>query len=117
MSMEPGSGLVPSRASTISELVDWKFCSAWSLVVKPTEATPSCDETKSMTESMSSCDASSETYAVMDTSLSTEEMMLDTIRPPTRKMPMMSSDRKMVMMEPSAVERWRVKPVSDSRRK
>lgn len=30
---------------------------------------------------------------------------------------MIKSDKKMVMMDPSAVDRWRVKPVMDSRRK
>ena len=37
--------------------------------------------------------------------------------PPTRNTPMMSSDRKMVMMEPSVVERFRAKPWSDSLKK
>ena len=40
-----------------------------------------------------------------------------TTEPPTKNTPMMSSDRKMVTMEPSAVERLRVKPVSDSLKK
>ena len=41
----------------------------------------------------------------METSLSTEEMMFSTIRPPTKKMPMMSNDRRIVMIDPKAVDR------------
>ena len=59
--MEAGSGLDPSSASTMSELVAWKFCSACSLVVKPTDATDSWVSSQSITLSMSLCDASSET--------------------------------------------------------
>ena len=66
---------------------------------------------------MSSCEASSATYAVMDTSLSTDDMRRSIIAPPTRNTPMMSSERKIVMMEPSVVERLRVKPCSDSLKK
>ena len=54
---------------------------------------------------------------MIETSFSTDAMTLLTMLPPTRKMPMMSSDRKIVMMEPRAVERCRAKPVSDSRKK
>ncbi len=50
----------------------------------------------------------------MDTSLSTDDTTRSTTNPPTRNMPMMSSERKMVTMEPSAVDRLRVKPVRDS---
>jgi len=53
----------------------------------------------------------------MDTSLSMEETRRSTIVPPTRNTPMMSSDRKMVMMEPRVVERFRAKPWSDSLKK
>ena len=53
----------------------------------------------------------------MDTSLSTDDTTFSTTKPPTKKMPMMSNDRKMVTMEPSAVDRLRVKPLSDSRMK
>ena len=62
-----------------------------------------------MTVSMSDCSASSDTYAVMETLSSTDFTALSTIRPPTRKMPMMSRDRKIVIIEPSVVERFRRK--------
>ncbi len=50
----------------------------------------------------------------MDTSLSTDETSFSTTKPPTRNTPMISSDRKMVTMDPSAVDRLRVKPLRDS---
>ena len=102
----------------MSEVVDErKFSSAWSFVVKPTEATPSRPSMSLSTFWMSASEASSATYAVMDTSLSTDDTTFSTTKPPTKKMPMMSNDRKMVTMEPSAVDRLRVKPLSDSRMK
>ena len=94
-----------------------KFCRASSFVVKPTLCTPSIFSMAFMTVSMSDCSASSDTYAVMETLSSTDFTVLSTIRPPTRKMPMMSRDRKIVIIEPSVVERFRVKPVSDSLKK
>ena len=66
---------------------------------------------------MSACEASSATYAAMDTSFSTPDTTFSMTRPPTRNTPMIISDRKMVTMEPSVVERLRVKPLSDSRMK
>ena len=53
----------------------------------------------------------------METSLSTDFTVLSTTAPPMRKTPMMNSDRKMVTMEPSVVDRLRVKPSSDSLKK
>ena len=70
-----------------------------------------------MTASTFAWSASSATYAVMETSFSTDDTMLFTMTPPTRNKPMMSSERKIVMIEPSVVERLRVKPVSDSLKK
>ena len=91
--------------------------SAWSFVVKSTDATPSMPRMKSSTLSMSDCEASSEMNAEMPTSFSTDDMTLFTTTPPTRKMPMMSSERKIVTMEPKVVERLRVNPCSDSLKK
>ena len=117
-SMEAGSGFCPSSASMMSEFdVALKFSSAWSFVVKSTDATPSMPRMKSSTLSMSDCEASSEMNAEMPTSFSTDDMTLFTTTPPTRKMPMISSERKIVTMEPKVVERLRVNPCSDSLKK
>ena len=66
---------------------------------------------------MSSSSASSETYAVMETSLSTDFTMLSMTVAPTRNTPMMNSDKKMVMMDPSVVDKLRAKPWMDCLRK
>ena len=109
---------MPSSESMMSEVdAARKFSSACSFVVKETEDTPSSPLTKSSTVWMSASEASSATYAVMETSLSTDFMTLSTVMPPTRNTPMMSSDRKIVTMEPRAVDRLRVKPRSDSLKK
>ena len=60
--------------------------------------------------------ASSATYAVMDTSFSMEDTRWLMTVPPTKNTPMISSERKMVTMEPSVVDRLRVKPWMDSLR-
>ena len=107
MSIEAGSGLVPSSWSMISgfEVIELRnFSRAWSFVVKFTVATPSTPRRSLVTLSMPVWFASSATYAVMETSSSTEDMRRSTITPPTRKMPMMSSERKIVMIDPNAVE-------------
>ena len=114
-SMDRGSGFCPSSVSMMSDVVEERnFSSACSFVVKPTEATPSSPWMKLSTVWMSASEASSDTYAVMDTSSSTDETSFSTTKPPTRNTPMMSSDRKMVTMDPNAVDRLRVKPLTDS---
>ena len=82
-----------------------------------TLATDDMDLMSDCSDCTSELDALSAIQTVMLTSGSTDFTTLLTPAPPTQKMPMMSSDRKMVTMEPSAVERLRVKPVSDSLRK
>ena len=99
----------------MSDVVEERnFSSACSLFVKPTDATPSSPSMKFSTDWISASEASSDTQAVMDTSLSTDETSFSTTKPPTRNTPMISSDRKMVTMDPSAVDRLRVKPLRDS---
>ena len=53
----------------------------------------------------------------MDTSLSMEDTKRSMMVPPTKNTPMIRSDRKMVMMEPRVVDRFRAKPWSDSLKK
>ena len=60
--MDAGSGFTPSSVSMMSEVVDErKFSSAWSFVVKPTEATPSRPSMSLSTFWMSASEASSAT--------------------------------------------------------
>ena len=118
-SIDAGRGLSPSSWSTISGLeVDLrKLSRAWSFVVKETLSTPSYPSIVFITFSMSASLASSFTYAVMETWFSTDATTLLTTAPAMQKMPMISNERKIVMIDPSVVERLRVKPVSDSRKK
>ena len=118
-SMEAGSGFWPSNWSMMSGLmvVSRKSSSAWSFVVKLTEATSARPEIWFITSSMVSWEASSPTWAVMVTSFSMLRTKCSTITPPTRNTPMISSDRKMVMIEPSVVDKLRVSPWKDSFRK